>query len=131
MKLTEDQKRAIRTLRERGETYDAIAESIGVSPNTIRSYWRRNGVVQIEPRRPRPGHCRNCGTPLDQTKGARRRTFCSDQCRYDWWNAYRRDQPYRLICQQCGKSFISFGNQKRAFCGRDCYNLSRQQKGVP
>lgn len=131
MKLTEDQKRAICTLRESGKTYDTIAKTLGASPNTVRSFCRRNGVIQVKPQKSQPDCCKNCGTPLGQTERARRRTFCSDQCRYDWWNRYRRSQPYRLVCKQCGKTFISFGNQKKAFCGRDCYNLDRQQKGVP
>lgn len=131
MKLTEDQKRAICTLREHGKTYDAIAESIGISPNTVRSFWRRNCAIHSRPQEPQPGHCKNCGSSLGGRHSAGRKIFCSDKCRYDWWNEYRRNQPYNLICKQCGKTFISFGNQKKAFCGRDCYNLSRQQKGVP
>ena len=129
--LTEDQKQAILVLRENGKTYDAIAELIGASPNTVRSFWRRNCAIRVKPKKLQPGCCKNCGAPLGKAKGAKRKVFCSDQCRYDWWNRYRRSQPYRLVCKQCGKSFISFGNQKKAFCGRECYNLSRKPKGVP
>lgn len=129
--LTENQKQAILVLRENGKTYDAIAELIGASPNTVRSFWRRNSAVHSRHQEPQPGHCKNCGSPLGGRHSTGHKIFCSDKCRYDWWNRYRRSQPYRLVCKQCGKSFISFGNQKRAFCGRECYNLSRRPKGVP
>ena len=25
------------------------------------------------------------------------------------------------VCEQCGKSFISYGNKNRKYCGRECY----------
>ena len=132
--LTEDQKQAILVLRENGKTYDAIAELIGVSPNTVKSFWRRNCAIHTKQnglQKTSPDYCKNCGALLRQSKGAKRKVFCSSQCRYAWWNQYRRSQPYRLVCKECEKTFISFGNQKKAFCGRECYNLSRRPKGVP
>lgn len=66
-----------------------------------------------------------------QKPGAKKKSFCSDRCRYIWWNHSRNKRPYRLVCQHCGRDFISFGNQNRKFCGRECYLLSRYGEGLP
>ena len=75
--------------------------------------------------------CKNCGEPLKQTPGARRKVFCDNHCRYEWWNRTRAKKPYLLTCYHCGKQFTSYGNRKRKFCGRECYLLSRYGEGLP
>lgn len=129
--LTEMQKQAVFRLRQQGLTYAGIAGALGLSPNTVKSICHRNNIPSTSAKAADTDVCKNCGSPLIQKHGVKKKSFCSDQCRYDWWNKYRHSQPYRLICKQCGETFVSLGNPKRLFCGRDCYNLSRQQKGVP
>ena len=33
----------------------------------------------------------------------------------------KREGSYTLVCEQCGKPFISYGNKNRKYCGRECY----------
>ena len=42
--MTIIQKRKVVYLREKGESYAAIASAIGASENTVKSYCRRNGL---------------------------------------------------------------------------------------
>ena len=42
--MTIIQKRQVAYLREKGESYAAIAAAIGASENTVKSYCRRNGL---------------------------------------------------------------------------------------
>ena len=128
--ISDTQKRAILTMREQGVVYSKIADTLGLSQNTVKSICRRIGVTIACSEKQDHTRCRCCGKPLEQSKG-KTKLFCSNKCRYTWWNQHRRKQPYYLICEYCGKKFISFGNRKRKFCGRECYILSRYGEGLP
>lgn len=125
------QKDAILALRQQGRSYQEIAGQLDLSPNTVKSVCRRSGTNAPKPEMSTLDSCKNCGATLPQNAGGRKRAFCCDKCRYTWWNRSRRTQPYRLICCRCGKPFISYGNRKRKFCGRECYILSRYGEGLP
>lgn len=111
-----------------------IAETLGIHVGTVRSYIRRH--PEIENAR----FCLTCGIPVVQTPGRKAKKFCSDKCRMKWWNKHQdhvnRKAYYTLTCIQCGKEFQSYGNQKRKYCGRECYTearsiRSRQPDDVP
>lgn len=131
--MQEEQKQIIITLRSQGESYAEIANYLGMSPNTIKSFCRRSKI------RPSPSlnlnaektadTCKNCGALLSQNSGKRKKLFCSDRCRYVWWNQERQRKVYRLTCQYCGQTFINLGNRSKRFCSKKCMNLARYEKG--
>lgn len=134
--MDKNQKQAIATLRLQGGTYAEIADYLNLSPNTVKSFCLRNKISPLSQTRlgdmeDSAGICKNCGAALEQTHGGRNKAFCSDRCRYAWWNRNRREKPYRLTCQHCGRKFISFGNRNRAFCSRECYTLNRHNGEIP
>lgn len=131
--LSVPQKEMILFLRQKGTSYAEIAQTLMLSPNTVKSicYRHKDRFLQESPPSNNPGVCKNCGAPLQQKPGAKKKSFCSDRCRYIWWNHSRNKRPYRLVCQHCGRDLISFGNQNRKFCGRECYLLSRYGEGLP
>lgn len=124
------QKDAILTMWQQGCSYQEIAKRLILSPNTVKSICRRSGVKAQNPEISTLDVCKNCGAPLIQNVGGRKKNFCSEKCRYSWWNHSRLKQPYRLTCCHCGKQFISYGNRKRKFCGSECYILSRYGEGL-
>lgn len=124
-------RQAILMLRQQGEAFAGIARQMSLSPNTVKSICLRSGIQVMPAKETDSDMCRNCGQPLAQILGKKQKTFCSTQCRTAWWNRKRRRKPYRLTCRCCGEEFISFGNQGKAFCGRECYRLSRYGKGLP
>lgn len=124
-------KDAILALRQQGRSYQKIAEQLILSPNTVKSVCHRSGAETPAPEISTLDTCKNCGATLPPGFRGRKRTFCSDKCRYAWWNRSRRKQPYCLTCYCCGKPFISYGNRKRKFCSRECYVLSRYGEGLP
>lgn len=129
--MQESQKQTILDLRVQGLTYAEIAQAMELSPNTVKSCCRRHNVKPQKMEPLQENSCKNCGKPLAQKKGTKKKTFCSNKCRYDWWNRHRQKRVYHLVCHQCGRQFISFGNKKRKFCGRDCYLASRYGEGLP
>lgn len=124
-------KQTILTMRQQGVTFAEIASLLSLSPNTVKSICRRNGVQAAPPEKTDVTVCKHCGKPLVQIPGKKPKTFCSTECRTKWWNKTRSRKPYRLICYCCGKEFISFGNRKKKYCGRECYRLSRYDREIP
>lgn len=129
--MQESQKQTILDLRVQGLTYAEIAQAMELSPNTVKSVCRRSGIKLQQPEQISSELCKNCGKALHKQPGRKPRTFCSNRCRYEWWNKHRKKRVYHLICHQCGRQFISFGNKKRKFCGKDCYLASRYGEGLP
>lgn len=130
--MQEEQKQAILSLRSEGESYAEIADYLGMSPNTVKSFCRRRQANPPQTAAENsPDICRNCGTPLTQANGHRKKSFCSDRCRYIWWNHTRRGKPYWLTCKHCGRKFISLGSRNRKFCSRECRNSARYGEGLP
>ena len=123
------QKERVAHMRLAGWGYSKIAQALGISKNTIKSYCKRN---RLSGRQESPEDrlvCKNCGREIKQTPGRKTRKFCSDKCRVDWWNAHpelvNRGAIYHMYCVHCGGSFESYGNKSRKFCSQACYISSR------
>ena len=69
--------------------------------------------------------CEQCGKPIEQNPGRKRKRFCCDACRNKWWNAHlelvKRKAVYTYTCPTCGKEFTVYGNSHRKFCSHACY----------
>ena len=118
-------------MRHEGFGYKKIAQTLGMSVNTVKSYCRRHelgGNVAILPDSDK-SLCRNCKKPISQLPGCKKRVFCSDACRITWWNAHpemvKRKAVYPFTCACCGKDFKSYGNRNRKYCSHSCYVSDR------
>ncbi|MBP2654234.1 MAG: hypothetical protein H6Q73_1803 [Firmicutes bacterium] len=149
--MTPAQKQEIYKLRLQGLGYKAIAREMLISVDAIKGYCKRHGLndsAKLVPLNAKTieknsGLCLQCKKPIRQNKRGRTKKFCSDICRYTWWNE-NRDQcskssaaSYPCTCQHCGQNFISYGNKQRKYCSHDCYIKARfwrmelQDKNVP
>ena len=131
MFVTTQQKEQIAILRSQGESYARIADTLGLSENTVKSYCRRNGIVTPTAENPESSvKCASCSQPLVQTPGARNKRFCSDICRMQWWyrhpEAMKRSIEYHFTCPVCGMEFISYSTSKRIYCSRACFGVARK-----
>lgn len=125
------EKEAVLSMYSEGQKYKEIADILLLSPNTVKSICRRSGIKPLSSGETDSRRCRNCGATLRCNSGTKPKIFCSDHCRYAWWNKKRGLTPYRLTCSYCGQEFISYGNKNRKFCGRECYLHSRYGEGLP
>ncbi len=137
--MTELQKARIRTMREQGIGFAEIARQMDIPKETIKSFCRRNsvGIISEAPLRPSPQPenkadvCRACGKSIEQVGGRKKRVFCCDQCRTNWWRGNqdkirrRASALYSFICAGCGREFTAYGNQHRKYCSHDCYIRAR------
>lgn len=124
--MTNEEKKAIIRMREEGMGYKAIARVIGLPLTTVSSFCRKPETEQ--------GFCLQCGAKLEHTPHRKRKKFCSDRCRMLWWHSHEdqinKQAYYTLICQECGKEFISYGNDHRKYCSRKCYADHRRKQKV-
>lgn len=85
---------SITILRSHNYSYAAIGRALNLSANTVKSVCRRTGIRTATSTRKTKAEndsitvCRNCGKPLMPTS-SKRRQFCSEQCRYTYWNQKR------------------------------------------
>ena len=83
--MTEQQKSDIIKLRKKGTAFSAIAEQLSLSINTVKSFYRRNSTADKQSMLPT---CKYCGKRLIQPYGKREKKYCSDKCRFLWWNGH-------------------------------------------
>lgn len=122
--MTDGQKKEIRKLRIQGMSYKAIARDTGVPVGTIKAFCSRQGITPDESGS-NIHRCLCCGKPVPQNEGRKEKRFCSDRCRNNWWNNHldkvNRKANYTIVCANCGKTFISYGNAHRKYCSHECY----------
>ena len=129
--MTDLERSQIVALQRQGLGYKKIAIMTGIALNTVKSYCRRNPINPVEvvpsPTDPRP--CRYCGKPVQQDPHRKPKFFCTDKCRMAWWKEHpdqmNRSAVYQFTCEYCGTGFESYGNSKRRYCSRACYQRSR------
>ena len=130
--MTGLQKEHIASMRRAGKSYAAIAEALGLSRNTIKSYCQRNLCEKHHNEdgpQPIRGNCEMCGSAIIQVAGHRKRRFCSDACRMAWWNAHRNmiggNARVEYTCAVCGKRFVDYPGRQRKYCSHACYIAHR------
>jgi hypothetical protein len=132
--MTDGQKIQIVKLMATGNGYKRIAQQLGISPNTVKSFCRKYkaddnmqsallGATTF---------CENCGREIRQIPRQKPKRFCSDKCRNAWWNGHldqvKRKAFYTFKCVHCGRLFQVYGDRSRKYCSHECY-LEERFKG--
>ena len=124
--MTDEQKEQIKVLRQRGMGYIRVAQALGISENTVKSFCRRNKLTgQVKQEKLAEHFCFYCGTAVTQNPGRKEKKFCSNKCRMKWWNSHpeqvNRKAVYEFTCVHCEKPFTAYGNANRKYCSQECY----------
>ena len=101
-------------------TYRQIGEKLGLSPDTVKTFCRRNTPREDRTEASASSQCRNCGAPVHPLPGRRERLFCCPACRTAYWrkhNLLGKDPRY---CAGCG-ALLTGGSTSRKYCGHACY----------
>ena len=101
-------------------TYRQIGEKLGLSPDTVKTFCRRNTPREDRTEASASSQCRNCGAPVPPLPGRRERLFCSPACRTAYWrkhNLLGKDPRY---CAGCG-ALLTGGSASRKYCSHACY----------
>lgn len=134
--MTDDERAKIAVLRREGWGYKKISAALRVSTSTVKSFCRKEGLggaLAIPGHIIDDSHCRECGIPLIQTVGVKRRRFCSPECRVRWWakhpKAVGHKASAKFSCLACGKGFSAYSGEARKYCSHGCYIAARFRKG--
>ncbi len=123
--MAADKSIEIMEYRRQGLGYKRIAALTGYPLNTVKSVCRRHQDATHK-------HCLQCGVRIEQPLHRKEKKFCSDKCRIAWWKAHperiHRKAVYHFTCAQCGRPFDSYGNNRRKYCSRACYNEARRKE---
>lgn len=128
--MTNEQKQAICSMREAAVSFPAIAEQLGLSINTIKSYCKRHSIHSGAPSRGKILFCLQCHKEIPQAAHRKEKKFCSDKCRGLWWAENTalipRDSQIERICPICKQHFLSYKSKHRIYCSRTCYGKSKE-----
>ena len=137
--MNEKEKEQVIKLRAVGKGYRAISKTLGISANTIKSFCRRKNINSdtacklLEMTSIETTFCDNCGREIKQIPKRRKRRFCCDECRNQWWNSHldqvKRQAYYRFKCAHCGRVFQVYGDRRRKYCSYECYIAARFKGG--
>lgn len=128
--MTNEQKKQITILRQKGCGYATIAQALGLSKSTVTSHCQRNNLGGMKSKSPTPvipdkKYCKQCGKELLRLQGRKESKFCSKECRVKWWNSHQelvnKKAIYTFTCALCGKPFTAYGNSSRKYCSHKCY----------
>ena len=104
--MNSHEREQIIALRAAGQSYARIADALNLSVHSVKSFCRRNAlssgasssIKHIKTEAPLGATaCEQCGCPVQQTPGRKRKRFCSDACRTAWWNAHRTQVRWKTI----------------------------------
>ena len=128
--MTEEQKRQIEAMRQESVGYKKIAQTLGISLNSVKSYCRHHHL-QGKDLLQMSGLCLYCKKPLEIIPHKKPKKYCSDACRMAWWSEHRHMMNHTVVyhhrCLQCGIEFDN-GVKKSSFCSRRCYAAFRRKE---
>jgi orotate phosphoribosyltransferase-like protein len=78
----------IKELRDKGYGYKKIANELDLKVDTVRYACLRMEEESLV------GFCKNCGLEMKSVKGKKKKIFCSDKCRWQWWNEQRKGSSH-------------------------------------
>lgn len=128
--MTNEQKQAIASMRDAGVPITSIAQQLGLSVNTIKSFCKRHGIHSGNQSSKNILFCLQCHKEIPQAEHRKEKKLCSDKCRQLWWaeNAalIPRDSQIERICPVCKKTFLSYKSKHRIYCSRTCCGKSKE-----
>lgn len=127
--MTNFEKDEILRLKKLGYGYKKISKDLNIPIGRVRRVITNNNKENGKS----VSVCVLCGKNIVQTVGKRNKKFCSDKCRYQWWNQRKKEKPNNnynnKTCLHCGKVFAVYGGRERKYCSRSCYHQDSLGRG--
>jgi predicted transcriptional regulator len=87
--MSDDVKNRINELKEKGYGYKRIAKELSMTASAV-----RYTLAKISEEDLLLGTCKYCGITMKSVKGKKKKVFCSDHCRYQFWNQHRKEKKH-------------------------------------
>ena len=95
IRVTDDIWTKVFALRVAGYSVKEIHEITGLKVETIRSRCHRYGFTGWYAIDVFHDICKYCGKPLEHVEGKKKKEFCCDNCRMEWWAIQRRAEKIK------------------------------------
>ena len=82
-------KREVTKLKKAGYGFVKIANTLSISVKEVRAICKEIDEVELL-----NGNCKNCNANITSVKGKKIKQFCSDRCRWDYWNNKQKVKRY-------------------------------------
>ncbi len=136
--MNDKERQQIQTLRKENKSYGAIAQVLGLSVNTVKTYCQNHALggakVKVEYKAGEARPCACCGTPVIQNPKRKAKRFCSKLCCTTWWNSHlyevNRRTYHERECPGCHKIFKVYGKKVQKYCCHACYIKDRFRGGA-
>lgn len=79
----------VNELRKLGYGYKRIASELSLSVSVVRYTCAKISEEDLL-----NSNCENCGIEIKSIKGKKKKRFCSDQCRWRWWNKQKANDHH-------------------------------------
>jgi hypothetical protein len=76
-------------LKKAGYGFVKIANMLSISVKEVRTICKEIDEVELL-----NGNCKNCNSKITSVKGKKIKQFCSDRCRWDYWNNKQKTKRY-------------------------------------
>jgi orotate phosphoribosyltransferase-like protein len=87
--MNDDLRNKINELKELGYGYKRIAKELSMTASAV-----RYTLAKINEEDLLVGSCKYCGITMKSVKGKKKKVFCSDTCRWQWWNQKHREDKH-------------------------------------
>lgn len=77
---------AVIKLKKEGFSFKKISEELSIPISKVRKICSEAEEALLF------GECKNCKTEIKSVKGKKIKQFCSDRCRWDWWNSKQKQE---------------------------------------
>ena len=99
--ISKQQIKSIENLRATNHSYSSIARILDLPVNSVKSVCRRHNFTVDEAHNAKPAvsheeliQCKYCGKLMDNLWHRQKKAFCSDRCRWSYWNREKRLTHY-------------------------------------
>ncbi len=82
-------KREVTRLKKAGYGFVKIANTLSISVKDVRAICKEIDVELLN------GNCKNCNANITSVKGKKIKQFCSNRCRWDYWNNKQKVKSYK------------------------------------
>jgi len=87
--MNDEVKYKIKELKEQGYGYKKIAKELCLTASAVRYAFARINEEDLL-----MSTCKHCGITMKSVRGKKKKTFCSDACRWKWWNQNRKENRH-------------------------------------
>lgn len=114
--MTDFEKIKIDELKKNGYSYSQISKELNIPIGTIKTFIMRKRETNT---------CLNCHCEIVSIEHHKKKKFCSNKCRLEWWSRNRDKLNLKTLveyeCECCHKKFRAPRSAKRKYCSNMCY----------